>query len=115
MWRAHFGVAAHELSRAATPADSPHVLDRIARGLEAAAENARRARHNPRARFNPIGAAYNDAGDAFACPEAAPRNWRLAIAFWLRAGMEGYTLGWIRLKRVALSPLSPQNVCYTLI
>jgi hypothetical protein len=114
MTRAHFGVAAHELSRAATPADAPHAMDRIARGLEAAATAARRSRHDPLGRWNPIGAAYNYAGDSFACPEAAPRNWRLAVLFWLRAGMDGYTLGWTRLKRFALSPLSPNIMCYTL-
>jgi hypothetical protein len=114
MSRANFEVAAHDLFGNATSANAARAADRIARGLEAYAAAARRWRHKPLAMANPIGAAYLEAGDAFACPMAAPRNWRLAFAFWLRAGLDGYALGWHRVKRSALSALALRNPCFAL-
>jgi len=107
---AHFELASHFLSntRAGDPARAE---ERIARGLEAAAASARGSGRDPRANVNPIGAAYVAAGDAFACPRAAPANMPLAAHFWIRAAGEGYVPAWTRLQALARLPRPPARFC----
>lgn len=110
MNHAHFELASHYLSnpRAGDPARAE---ERIARGLEAAAASARRSTRDALAKANPIEAAYVDAGDAFACPRAAPANLPLATHFWIRAAGEGYAPAWTRLQALARLPRPPAMFC----
>lgn len=40
------------------------------------------------------------AGDVFACTEAAPPDRGLAMAFWIRAAIEGFPGLWWRMRRL---------------
>lgn len=72
----------------------------LAQGLDIAMWRASRSSID-REKANPVGAAYMGAGDSFACTEAAPHDLGLAMAFWVRAAIEGYPGLWWRMRRLA--------------
>ena len=51
------------------------------------------------------------AGDVFTCTEAAPRDLGLAMAFWIRAAIEGYPGLWLRMRRLVTHALSGAPFC----
>lgn len=110
MDRAQFELASHYLL-SARAGDAALAEERIARGLEARAASARRLATTEPAKRNPIGAAYLAAGDAFACPYAAPANVPLGAHFWIRAAAEGYGPAWGRLHALARQPRRPAVFC----
>ncbi|MFO0989010.1 MAG: hypothetical protein U1F37_16905 [Alphaproteobacteria bacterium] len=110
MSAAFFELALH-YRRGTTGAANPakaHLY--LAQGLDIAMWSASRSRIE-RKRSNPAGAAYMGAGDVFACTEAAPRDYSLAIAFWARASIEGYGGLWWRLRNLVTHVVSRESYC----
>lgn len=107
---AYFALALHHRRGTTGPANPIKAQRYLKQGLDIAIWSASRSSID-REKANPAGAAYMAAGDVFACAEAAPPDRGLALAFWVRAAVEGYPGLWRRMRGLASHALPCAPSC----